>query len=151
MAWVGLILQINESQHISYRFYLRIFFDLLDIACINSFLVHIMKHPKQLTLLNYKIVIPKNLIRWHQSHQRAVLLSRPSKRKSTSVPSNDHGGYYESLSQHEKDVPIVQKKERKIELSYCVLSLRHSLVSSRGQKLFFKASYVYDTFSIVNI
>ena len=110
-----------------------------------------MKHPKQLTLLNYKIVIPKNLIRWHQSHQRAVLLSRPSKRKSTSVPSNDHGGYYESLSQHEKDVPIVQKKERKIELSYCVLSLRHSLVSSRGQKLFFKASYVYNTFSIVNI
>ena len=37
--------------------YLRIFFDLLDIACVNSFLVYNMNHSKQLTLLDYKIVI----------------------------------------------------------------------------------------------
>ena len=77
----------------SIRFYLRIFFDLLDIVCVNSFLVYNMKHPKQITLLGYKIVIAKNLIRWHQSRQRDVLLSRPSKRKSTSVASSDHGGH----------------------------------------------------------
>ena len=46
----------------SVRFYLRIFFDLLDISCINSFFVYNMKHPKQLTLLDYKIVISKNLL-----------------------------------------------------------------------------------------
>ena len=47
----------------SVRFCLRIFFDLLDISCINSFFVYNMKHPKQLTLIDYKIVIAKNLIR----------------------------------------------------------------------------------------
>ena len=47
----------------SVRFYLRIFFYLLHIACVNSFLIYNMKHPKQLTLLDYKIVIAKNLIR----------------------------------------------------------------------------------------
>ena len=77
----------------SVRFYLRMFFDLLDIACVNSFLVYNMKHPKQSTLLDYKIVIAKNLIRYHQICQRAVPLSRPSKRKSTSVASNDHGSH----------------------------------------------------------
>ena len=56
----------------SVRFYLRIFFDLLDIACVTSFFVYNMKHPKQLTLLNYKIVVAKNLIRRHQRRQRAV-------------------------------------------------------------------------------
>ena len=56
----------------SVRFYLRIFFDLLDIACVNSFLVYNIKLLKQLTLLDYKIVIAKNFIRWHQSCQRAV-------------------------------------------------------------------------------
>ena len=60
---------------------------------VNSFLVCNMKHPKQLTLLDYKIVIAKNLIRWHQSRQRVVPFSRPSKRKSISVESNDHGDH----------------------------------------------------------
>ena len=67
------------------------FFYLLDIACVYSFLVYNMKHLQKLTLFDYKIAITKNLIRWHQSRQRAVQLSRPSKRKSTSVVSNDHG------------------------------------------------------------
>ena len=76
----------------SVRFNLRIFFDLLVIACVNSFLVSDMKHPKQL-IRDYEIVIIKNLIQWHQIRERAVPLSRPSKRKSTSVASNDHGGH----------------------------------------------------------
>ena len=83
--------QLNRKS--SVRLYLRIFFDLLDIACVNSFLVYNMKHPKQLTLLDYQTVIAKNLVRWHQSCQRAVPLSRPSKRKNTSVASNDHDGH----------------------------------------------------------
>ena len=47
----------------SVAFYLHIFSDLLDIACVNSFLLYNMKHPKQLTSLSYKMVIAKNLIR----------------------------------------------------------------------------------------
>ena len=38
---------------LSVRFYMRIFFDLLDIACVNSFLVYNMSHPKQLILFDY--------------------------------------------------------------------------------------------------
>ena len=51
----------------SVQLYLRIFFDLLDTACANSFLVYNIKHPKQLPLLDYKIIIAKNLIWRHQS------------------------------------------------------------------------------------
>ena len=86
----------------SVRFYLRIFFDLLDIACVNSFLVYKMKYLKQLILLDCKIVIAKNLIRWHQSRQRDVPLSRPSKRKITSVASNDHGDHLPELQPTQK-------------------------------------------------
>ena len=36
----------------SVRFYLRIFFDLMDILCVNSYLIYNMKHPNKLLLLN---------------------------------------------------------------------------------------------------
>ena len=49
----------------SVRFYLRIFFGLMDIACANSYLIYNMKHPNKLSLLDYKIVIAKNLIQYH--------------------------------------------------------------------------------------
>ena len=45
----------------SVRFYLRIFFDLMDIACVNSYLIYNMKNPNKLSLLDYKIAIKKNL------------------------------------------------------------------------------------------
>ena len=46
----------------SVRFYLCIFFDLMDTACVNSYLTYNMKHPNKLSLLDYKIVVAKNLI-----------------------------------------------------------------------------------------
>ena len=50
----------------SVRFYLRIFFDLMDIACVNSYLIYNMKHPNKFSLLDYKIDVAKNLIQYHQ-------------------------------------------------------------------------------------
>ena len=47
------------------RFYLRIFFDLMDIACVNSYLIYNMKHPYKLFLLDYEIFVAKNLIQYH--------------------------------------------------------------------------------------
>ena len=105
------------DQKSSAFFYPRIFFDLLDIAIVNSFLVHNMKHPKQLTLLDYKTIIAKNLIRWHQSRQRAVPLSRPSKRRSTSVARNNHGGHLPEFQPTRKICICCSKKGTKIELS----------------------------------
>ena len=36
----------------SVRFYRRIFFELMDILCVNSYLIYNMKHPNKLFLLN---------------------------------------------------------------------------------------------------
>ena len=36
------------------RFYLRIFFDLMDIVCVNSYIASNTLHPGDLTLLNFK-------------------------------------------------------------------------------------------------
>ena len=47
------------DQKSSVRFYLRIFFDLMDIACVNTYLIYNMKHPNKLSLLEYKIVYKK--------------------------------------------------------------------------------------------
>ena len=51
----------------SVRFYLRIFFDLMDIACVNSYLIYNMKPPNKFFLLEYKIVVAKNLIQYPES------------------------------------------------------------------------------------
>ena len=64
------------------RFYLRIFFDLIDVTCANSYLIYNMKHPTKLSLFDYKIVAAKNLIQYHQGWKRAVPMSRPSKRRN---------------------------------------------------------------------
>ena len=36
----------------SVRFYLRIFFDLMDITCVTSYLIYNIKHPNKLSLLD---------------------------------------------------------------------------------------------------
>ena len=101
----------------SVRFYLRIFFDLLDIACVNSFLVYNIKLRKQLILLDYKIVIAKNFIRWHQSRQRAVPSHDRVKERVLQLQAMNTVTIYQSISEHKKDAHIVQKKGKKIELS----------------------------------
>ena len=46
-------------------FYLRIFFDLMDIACVISYFIYNVKHPNKLPLLDYKIVVAKKLIQYN--------------------------------------------------------------------------------------
>ena len=80
------------DQKSSFRFYFHIFFDLMDITCVNSYLIYRMKHPNKLSLLDYKIVVAKNLIQNHQDRKRAVPMSRPSKRKNQSESIDNHRG-----------------------------------------------------------
>ena len=75
----------------SVRFYLRIFSDLMDIACVNSYLIYNMKHPNKLSLLDYKIIVAKNLIQYHQGWKRAVPISRPSKKRNQPESIDNHG------------------------------------------------------------
>ena len=74
-------------------FYLRIFFDLMDITCVYSYFIYDMKHPNKLSLLDYKIIVAKNLIQYHQSQKGAVPMLRPSKRKNQPESIDNHGGH----------------------------------------------------------
>ena len=77
----------------SVRFYLRIFFDLMDITYVNSYLIYNMKHLNKLSLLNYKSVVTKNLIQYHQGRKRAVSMTRSSERTNQPESINNHGGH----------------------------------------------------------
>ena len=93
MGEVYLMDQRTAAYHLdrksSVRFYLRIFFDLMDITCVNSYLIYNMKHPNKLSLLDYKIVVAKHLIQYHQ--KKTVPMSRPSKRKNQTESIDNHG------------------------------------------------------------
>ena len=93
----------------SVTFYLRIFFDLIDIACVKSYLIYNMKHPSKLSLLNYKIFVAKSLIQYHRGRKRAVLMSRPSKRKN----------HPESIDNHESHLPDYQTMQKRC--AYCAM------------------------------
>ena len=54
----------------------------MDIACDNSYLIYDMKLPNKLSLLDYKIVVAKDLMEYHQDRNRTVPMSSPSKRKN---------------------------------------------------------------------
>ena len=93
----------------SVRFYLRIFFDLMDIACVNSYLIYNIKHPNKLSLLDYKIIVAKNLIQYHQGRKRAEAMSRPSKRKKQP----------ESIDYHGRHLPDYQTMRKRY--AYCAM------------------------------
>ena len=76
----------------SVGFYLHTFFDLMGIACVNSYLIYNMKHPNKLSPFDYKIVVAKTLIQCYQGPKRAVPLWRPSKRKNQPELIDNHGG-----------------------------------------------------------
>ena len=97
MGGVDLINQRTAAYRLdrksSVSFYLHIFFDLMDIACVISYLIYNMKLPNKLSLLDYKIVVAKNLIQYHQGRKREAPMSRPSKRKNQPESIHTRGGH----------------------------------------------------------
>ena len=93
----------------SVNFYLRIFFVLMDIACVSSYLIYNMKHPNELSLLDFKIVVAKNLIQYHQDRKRVVPMSKPSKRNNQPELIDNHG-------EHLPDYQTMRKR-----CAYCVM------------------------------
>ena len=73
----------------SIRFYLRIFFDLLDVACVDVFIVYNMTHQNDLTLLDYKTIVPTNFNDWYTSRSRTPPEQKAgSNRKHQYQPKN---------------------------------------------------------------
>ena len=52
------------------RYYLRLFFDLMDMACVNAHVVSILKDPKGVELLDFKQVVAKGLIGIYNTQSR---------------------------------------------------------------------------------
>ena len=63
----------------------------MDIASVNSYLIYNMKHPNKLSFLDYKIVVTKNVIQYHQGWKRAVPMSRPFKKTNQPESIDNHG------------------------------------------------------------
>ena len=104
----------------SVRFFFRIFFDLMDIACANSYLTYNMKHPNKLSLLDYKIVVAKNLIQYHQGRKRAAPMSRPSKRENQPESIDNHEGHLPDYQMIRKRCAYCEWRAKKTEHSSSV-------------------------------
>ena len=98
MGEVNLINQRTSTYRLDRKsfviFYLRIFFDLMDIAYVNGYLIYNIKHPNKFSLLDYKIVVTKKLIQYHQDWKRAIPMSIPTKRKNQPELIDNHGGHF---------------------------------------------------------
>ena len=74
MDGVDLSDQRTAAYHIncksSNRFYLCIFFDLIDVACVNAFIVYKMMHQSDLALLDSKTIVSTHLIGRYTSRSR---------------------------------------------------------------------------------
>ena len=70
------------------RYYLRLFFDLMDISVVNSHTVYKVLCLKGMELLDFKIILAKSLISKYNSRSRNTPVSHVSCRKvlPTSVP-----------------------------------------------------------------
>ena len=70
-----------------FRFYLRLFFDMMDVGLVNSHIIH-TKVGGDLSLLEYKIVVANMLIGRYTNRKRSFPSCRASKRRSleSSVP-----------------------------------------------------------------
>ena len=67
-------------ENAKYCFYLRMFFDLIDVALVKSYIVY-AKFSNDIYLLNFKIVVAKALIGRYHNHERSFTNGRPSMQK----------------------------------------------------------------------
>ena len=76
MGGIDLVDQRTVTYHVdrksSITFYLRIFFYLMEVVCVNAFIVYNMMHQNELTLLDYKTIVSAHLIGRYTSRSRAT-------------------------------------------------------------------------------
>ena len=74
-----------------FRFYLMMFFNLIGIAIVNSYIVY-TKLGNSISLLDFKIVVAKSLIGRYSNRQRSFPLSRTNKEIPTHMPEFNEKG-----------------------------------------------------------
>ena len=75
------IMNQKTAPYAKYRFYLKIFFDLIDVALVNNHIVY-TTFANDISLLNFKIVVAKALIDRCSNRKISFPNSRSSKQKS---------------------------------------------------------------------
>ena len=100
-----------------FRFYLRVFFDFLDNAVVNSKIIYNkIESAASLSSLDFGYSIAQTMTRNFSSRKKAVPLSRPSKRsRGPSIDIVDHlPDFFEFV------VPFVHQRMSKVKLTYAV-------------------------------
>lgn len=87
-----------------FRFYLRIFFDIMDIACVNALIVYQQSCDSKISLLDFKKSVADSLTRKFSSRKRSFPFARSNRLSSFLRPQN--GGTIEHM-------PIFQEKRRR--------------------------------------
>lgn len=114
-----------------FRFYLRIFFDLMDISCVNAFIVFNQRFPKRMKLVQFKEAVADSLTRRFSSRKRSFPQSRQIQPAKIIKTSADHLPVFRDSRR--RCVYCSQTKEEQrtfIECSTCNVSL--CLVKNRN-------------------
>ena len=90
MGGVDLMYQLKSSYQLNrrskFRFYLRLFFDLLNVAYVNAFISNKKLENTELILKDFKLLIAERMIGSFVSRKNSFSNSRPSKRSRKSLP-----------------------------------------------------------------
>ena len=103
MGWVDSMDQMKSAyqldRRLKFRFYLRLFFDLFDVAIVNSFIVYKKFENKDLTIKEFTICIALKLIVSFVSWKLSCLHHRPSNSTKAQRPSLILPSYLPILSE----------------------------------------------------
>ena len=95
------------------RFYLRIMFDLMDVAYANSYIVYNMMHPNDLTLIHCKTVVSTYLIGRDTHGSRESPDGKTGSKRSISINLSEvtYHHIFQSFKIFADDVNIATKKK----------------------------------------
>ena len=103
MGGVDLCDQYTAAHHLDrrskFRFYLRKFFDLMDVALVTNLIIYEKLHPNALSFLNFKLVISESLIGSFTTRTREFPSNRPTKRRLTQVVTNESQSHFSEYQQ----------------------------------------------------
>ena len=102
------------DQRLKFQFYLSLFFDLLDVALADSFIVFKKLENKDLTLKEFKICIALKLITSFISRRLSRPNHRPSKRTKAQRPSPIPPSHFLYFSWRQDDDVLHDPKQEKI-------------------------------------
>ena len=155
VAWVELILWTSvlayivwiESHLLDFTYAFSLIWQISHVSIVASLMT---KYPSKLSLLNYKIVVTKNLIQYHQDRKKAM--SRPSKRKNQPESIDNHVGHlsdYQMMRKQCADCAMEGKKNRTFFICFC---LYRFIMLSKVKRLLSKASQlgVHITYTLYN-